>query len=401
LNTLPREDYVKGVVPREMPASWLPEALKAQAVAARTYSLAVGGHCLWPTTSPAAAFPGAFLTFESEPVFCADTRDQVYGGKSAETAATNAAVGATAGEALTYGGGIATTYFFSTSGGKTAAKADEWGGAPVPYLVSVADPYDSISPHHAWGPKDAEVDCAGTSADCVFTAAQLRSALGLSWSPADAEVTARNGSSRVASLAVSGAGVATFPGTTARVKLGLRSTWFYVGVLSVTPAHTTVTYGSWVSLSGLTRSGGTSGWGTAQLQRKRSGETGWTSIISGLPNGRWVRSVKPVITTDYRVVSGNAVGVAARVSVRTRVALSKPVAPYTRLAGTIGPARKGILVTLYRKRTDGTWALTARTSTTTGGRFSVRISRTGTYRARADAGAGFLAGTADVRVPPA
>jgi hypothetical protein len=93
--------------------------------------------------------------------------------------------------------------------------------------------------------------------------------------------------------------------------------------------------------------------------------------------------------------------VATRVSVRTRVVFSRPVAPYTRLAGAVGPARKGVLVRIDRRRTDGTWAVVARTFTTTGGRFSVRISRTGTYRAWSDAGAGYLAGTATVRVPPA
>jgi hypothetical protein len=392
-----------------MPASWLADALEAQAVAARTYSLAIGGHCDWTTTSPGPlarpvgdSMPaGAFLAVESRPVFCADTRDQVYGGKSGETAATNAAVDATAGEALTYGGSIATTYFFSTSGGKTAAKSDEWGGAPVPYLLSVDDPYDTISPHHAWGPQDAEVDCTGTLPDCVFTAAQMRSALGLSWAPTDVVVTARNGSSRVATLTASGAGVATIAGTTARVQLGLRSTWFFVGVLSAAPSHAAVTYGSWVTLSGLARSGGTSGWATARLQRKRYGEAAWTTINSALPNGAWSMPVKPVSTTDYRVLSGNATGVATRVSVRTRVVFSRPVAPYTRLAGTLGPARTGVLVRIDRRRTDGTWAVVAKTFTTAGGRFSVRISRTGTYRAWSDAGAGYLAGTATVRVPPA
>ncbi len=154
LNTLGLNDYVKGVVPREMPSSWHAEALKAQAVAARSYALAAGGHCSWFSTS----------------VMCRDTRDQVYGGQSGEAATSNAAVDATSGKVLASGGAVATTFFFSTSGGRTAAKHHEWGGSPISYLTSVNDPFDNISPHHTWGPMDTEVDCPPTPGrDCVWT----------------------------------------------------------------------------------------------------------------------------------------------------------------------------------------------------------------------------------------
>ncbi|HSK15478.1 MAG TPA: SpoIID/LytB domain-containing protein [Gaiellaceae bacterium] len=410
VNALARELYLRGVVPREMPSSWLPEALKAQAVAARSYSFAVGGHCVWlgggalGEAVGLAASPLAALALgqpAAEPVFCADTRDQVYGGKSAETDATTGAVKATAGRVVTYGGSVATTYFFSTSGGRTAAKADEWGGAAVPYLVSVSDPYDTISPHHVWGPADAEVDCAGTARDCVFTAAQVESGLGLALIPVDLRVTARNSSGRVALLeATTPAGTTTFSGTTARTKLALRSTWFSVGVLSLERSATTVVYGGKVKLSGLARSGGTAGWDAAHLQRRPYGATAWTTVGEALPRGAWTKTVRPPVRTDYRAVSGNATGAAARVKVRTRVTFSVPRKPYTRLAGAVGPARAGISVTLERKRADGTWKLVATTSTKADGGFSFTISRLGTYRARADAGGGYVAGGATVTVPP-
>ena len=86
-----------------MPSSWHAEALKAQAVAARSYALAAGGHCSWFGQS----------------VMCRDTRDQVYGGQGGEAASSNAAVDATAGKVLASGGAVATTFFFSTSGGRT------------------------------------------------------------------------------------------------------------------------------------------------------------------------------------------------------------------------------------------------------------------------------------------
>src|SRR5437763_5943228 len=100
VNAVDLDGYVKGVVPGEVPASWPPEALKAQAVAARTYAL---------TTDAGGSLFDQY----------ADTRSQVYGGISAETPATNVAVRDTAGQIVTYRGRPATTYFFSTSGGKT------------------------------------------------------------------------------------------------------------------------------------------------------------------------------------------------------------------------------------------------------------------------------------------
>src|SRR5215208_2089126 len=135
VNNVGLEQYLYGVVPSEMPHDWHAEALKAQAVVARSYALAV------------RRTGGAFDLYP-------DTRSQVYRGIEGEWSESNAAVDASAGEVLLYQGRVAVTYFFSTSGGRTAAISDVWRSQPVPYLVSVADPYDSISPHHDWGPLD-------------------------------------------------------------------------------------------------------------------------------------------------------------------------------------------------------------------------------------------------------
>src|SRR5205823_1138865 len=121
-----------GVVPREMPSAWEAEALKAQAVAARSYALA-NLHA-----------GGSFDVYS-------DTRSQVYGGIAAEQPSTNDAVAATAGEVVLYDGDVADTLFFSTSGGRTASIEDVWPRAePQPYLVAVPDPYDTASPYHNW-----------------------------------------------------------------------------------------------------------------------------------------------------------------------------------------------------------------------------------------------------------
>ena len=129
------DDYVRGVVSAEMPASWAPAALQAQAVAARTYAITttVGGN-------------GYDLY--------SDTRSQMYGGVKAETASTNAAVTATNGQIVTYAGRPAVTYFFASSGGYTESIQNVWAGAtPEPWLRGVPDPYDNVSgnPYHSWG----------------------------------------------------------------------------------------------------------------------------------------------------------------------------------------------------------------------------------------------------------
>src|SRR3989442_10547663 len=133
INALGLEQYVAGVVSAESPSSWPAAALQAQAVAARTYAL---------TTNAGGAF--GFNQY-------ADTRSQMYRGVAAETPATNAAVNGTSGQVVTYGGRPVVTYFFSTSGGRTEnVEESVLGPTPQPWLRSVDDPYDDVSPWHRW-----------------------------------------------------------------------------------------------------------------------------------------------------------------------------------------------------------------------------------------------------------
>ena len=131
VNRLSLERYLYGVIAAEMPASWPAEALKAQAVVARSYALR-------------SLRPGS-----SYDVF-ADVRSQVYRGVAAETAATTAAVRGTRARVVSAGGEVAQTFFFSTSGGRTATNEEAFGGAPLSYLRSVDDPHDDLSPYHTW-----------------------------------------------------------------------------------------------------------------------------------------------------------------------------------------------------------------------------------------------------------
>jgi stage II sporulation protein D len=132
VNALSLDSYVQGVVPGEMPSGWHAEALRAQAVAARSYALS---------------------TDKGGPVFdqYPDTRSQVYRGVTGEASSTNAAVAATAGEVVKSNGQVAVTYFFSTSGGQTENVENVfYGGQPAAYLKGVPDPTDAGSPRHRW-----------------------------------------------------------------------------------------------------------------------------------------------------------------------------------------------------------------------------------------------------------
>lgn len=132
INAVGLEDYVKGVIARESPSSWPLDALKAQAVAARSYALStrVGGK--------------GFDQYD-------DTRSQVYGGVAAETGRTNKAAQESAGEVVTYKGRVAQTFFMSTSGGHTENNENSFlGGTPEAYLRGVEDPFDGASPYHRW-----------------------------------------------------------------------------------------------------------------------------------------------------------------------------------------------------------------------------------------------------------
>ena len=127
IDTVGLEPYLKGVVPAEMPSNWPPEALKAQAVAARSYALANLDEGAWRSTSTATR--AARSTAASTPR--RRRRAPPSMRRRARSFSTN--------------GKVADTLFFSTSGGRTAS-ALESTGLDVPYLVSVADPYDTLSP---------------------------------------------------------------------------------------------------------------------------------------------------------------------------------------------------------------------------------------------------------------
>jgi|HubBroStandDraft_6_1064221.scaffolds.fasta_scaffold32923_3 stage II sporulation protein D len=206
VRAVPLETYVRGVVGAEMPASWPEAALEAQAVASRTYALTdhAGG--------------ARFDVY-------ADTRSQVYLGTKAQTAQTDAAVAATAGQVVTYNGQPSITYFFASSGGATEDVQNAFpGAAPEPWLVGVADPYDQ-GPEHSWS----------VSMSFATAAARLRGLVRGAFR--GIEVLRRGYSPRVLSAYVEGSvGRTEVSGPELASRLGLSSTWAY---FSVRTAHGT------------------------------------------------------------------------------------------------------------------------------------------------------------------
>jgi SpoIID/LytB domain protein len=139
IGELPFEEYVAGIA--EMPRTWPLDALKAQAVAARTYALA-----RMDDPDPI----GELLGYQ----ICATTSCQVYRGLGVAEGPYGeqwrAAVGQTAGEVLLYEGRPADTLYFSTSNGRTYGNDEIFGSSPVPYLRPVTETDDGASPLSEW-----------------------------------------------------------------------------------------------------------------------------------------------------------------------------------------------------------------------------------------------------------
>lgn len=130
INIVPIESYLRGVVPSEMQALWPMEALKAQAVAARTYTLV--------NIDPQSTYD-----------ICATDACQEYHGVNAEHPNSDAAIRATQGLILSYGGTLVRSYYHADSGGQSATASEVWGMADFPYLISQPD-YIQDSPHSSW-----------------------------------------------------------------------------------------------------------------------------------------------------------------------------------------------------------------------------------------------------------
>jgi stage II sporulation protein D len=207
INEVDLEEYLYGVLKMEVDPAWPAEALKAQAVAARTAAL-------WSLNK-----------FSSEGYDVrANTDSQVYDGVTAEDPRTSAAVDETRGEIMTYQGRPIFAAYHSDSGGYTESIEFVWGGTYA-YLKGVPDPYSVGAPRHEWV---VRMDLA------VFED-RLRRAGRMVAGVSGIEVAEATPSGRATLLRIAGAhGVLLLKGADLRTILGadLRSTLFTVRLVS-------------------------------------------------------------------------------------------------------------------------------------------------------------------------
>lgn len=238
VNIVPVDGYLRSVVPEEMPVDWPAEAIKAQSVAARSFALASRGR---------HASEGYDL--------CTTTHCQLYTGTTAEKSASNAAIKATRGEVLTYGGKPIEALFHTDSGGMTENSEDVWG-SHVPYLRAAKDtPAKTMPWTKAISRADLERKLAAKGHDIGKVRSLVLSPLAIGRSAKD-----RTASGRVKTMTVKGTkGTATLSGTTWRSLLGLKSTLFDAKL-----AKDMVTFTGYGSGHGL----GISQWGAERMAAK-------------------------------------------------------------------------------------------------------------------------------------
>ena len=341
VNDVGLEKYLYGVVPDEMPPLWEMEALKAQAVAARSYALAT------------RRSSGIFDAYD-------DTRSQVYGGLASEHPRSTQAVDGTRGQVVLHEGSIATTFFFSTSGGRTAAIEDVWPSAsPVPYLRAVSDPTDAASPFHRWGP-------------IVYTRRGLQRAFAEDAPRGLSDVTTTsNRSGRVDQVLVRGrSDDAVLDGAAVRTRLGLRSTGFAVGVLDIAELDAPVGFGRRVAVRGLARN-------VAGAVLEEQTGSSWTPIRKIKPgrDGNFALRYRPRRTTALRLTAPDLAESrvrppAIRVEVVARATLERR--PRRVFTGIVRPKHAGTRVELQR-RGQRRWRTVGRTQTVGAGRYRLKL----------------------------
>ncbi|MBJ7328481.1 MAG: SpoIID/LytB domain-containing protein [Solirubrobacteraceae bacterium] len=288
INAVGLEDYVRGVVSAESPSSWPADALRAQAVVARTYAIT--------TNKPGEGF-------DQYP----DVRSQVYHGIHGEYPSTDSAVRATASQVVTYQGRPVVTYFFSTSGGRTENVENSFLGAdPAPWLKSVTDPYDRESPKHRWSYR--------------WTVAQAQRRFG-SWVKGrfrGVEIVQRGKSPRIVKADIVGSrGKTRVTGPQIRARLGLDDTWVSFRVMGTTatpPKSGDGKGGATPRAFGLARAA-TPPRAVLQGTITPAGSTGWLHVERRAADGTW----QPEVETRARWNGTYRVGVRRAGTYRIRV----------------------------------------------------------------------------------
>jgi peptidoglycan hydrolase-like amidase len=279
VNVVGLEGYLLGVVPGEMPFTWPLEALRAQAVAARTYALA------------------SLVEGEAWDLF-ADQRSQVYAGVVGETDATTRAVRETSGQIVLFEDRPAQTLYFSSSGGTTLSSLSVYG-RDFAYLRAVADPWDSVSPNHAWEAR-------------VLSGNDLRRMLKLPAAVAEVAVLpgvaglepGAPGAPEMVRLTLRTGATVELRRNEVRDRLQLLSNGFRLGVLVLERPSPPASPGAAYQLRGIARD-------VASPRLEKLGEDGSWRFAKRLrvaEDGAFVAYLRPRATTTYRLTGSGIPG---------------------------------------------------------------------------------------------
>src|SRR5207249_4877961 len=226
----------------------------------------------------------------------------------------------------------------------------------------------SISPHHDWGP-------------LVFTGAKLAKALKMKGRIVDLQPEL-NSSGRVKVLNVVGTkSTLALQGADIRRRLGVQSTWFSVGVLSLTAPTQPVTYGGRGKLTGIAR-------GLTQAVLQQSQGTSWADVaaLKGDQDGVISALVKPQLTTRYRLSSGKVSAAPIRVPVAP-LARFYPARTPDRLTGYVRPTSLAGTTVLFQRQEGAAWPTVGQAVVDANGDFLAKLQlTTGVYRARVSSG---------------
>jgi SpoIID/LytB domain protein len=370
INLVGLEKYLRGVVPSEMPASWMAPALKAQAVAARSYAVS--------TRNPSGLYDAY-----------ADTRSQVYGPIEHEATASTAAVAATVHRVVRYRGSVATTFFSSSSGGRTASEQAAWGTSTgQPYLKPVIDRYDSArgaNPYHNWPAT-------------TYTPVRLARALGVSGAVASVAMTIDGPSQRILHLGVtSTGGTSSLSGLQVQGRMGLRSNYFrilqrtlVVPGIAVAGHPFTLTGRAWPKPTG-----------GVTLQRRTTTNGSWGVSVAHVQlgqKGKFALSFHPTAARWYRLVSaGKAVSPVVHVAVQPALTLAVTGGHFQ---GTMYPALSGESLVLFKHAASGWVAVESETVGGSGHAAFTTVPVTGTWRVHYDGDATHRRGHSPAVVVP-
>jgi stage II sporulation protein D len=355
VNDVDLEDYLRGVVTKESPASWPAAALQAQAIAARTYAItnAVGGRAFdqWP-----------------------DIRSQVYAGISGESAAGDRAVEATRGRVVTLDRKPVTTYFFSTSGGRTEDARNVFPDpAKRPWLVSVPDPHEPDAGLRRWTRTFSTPGANDRTAR--FGVGALRRI----------EVLRRGDSPRVVRARVVGTrGVRRVSGEALQLAFDLPDRWASFATVSISRCLPVGRGGGRAAASsGATPTAGSAApaGATTDAAGPRPA-AGPTAIATGAPAGAGASTAAEDPATGALAIAERGTRDLAALLSRAGERAPEKAGDDCRLVGGLRPAPEGGAARVQR-RVDGRWRTVRRVALDGGGGFEVAVPRQGRWRVAA------------------